>query len=141
MRTIRNNKIKFSINVFKFLRFFVLQIVHFFCFCFVAKLPWRLSSSVYGKPTHTNRYLHALSTYQPSQKISIIQTLALLNSVRASFLADELPQLTTAFRTNHALPYHALFKNILKSLTVLTSSSLNQPLLVPEKYPSLISMK
>ena len=50
----------------------------------LTKKEGKLSTKVYRKKTHTNRYLHSDSHHHPNQKIGIIKTL----TIRASKISD-----------------------------------------------------
>lgn len=69
----------------------------------VTRLPNReLGHSVYRKPTHTNRYLNALSHHHPSQKQSVINSLVhrAVTLSEPDSLPSELVKVTDALTNN-----------------------------------------
>ena len=66
------------------------------------KANGRLGHSVYRKPTHTNRYLHAGSHHHPATKRGVLKTLA-IRAIRVcdkESLDSEMELLKTTFRAN-----------------------------------------
>lgn len=68
----------------------------------VRKRGNKLGHTVYRKPTHTDRYLHALSNHHPSQKYGVIRTLTerARRICEPENLQAELEHLKTAFEAN-----------------------------------------
>ncbi|KAK9890114.1 hypothetical protein WA026_008924 [Henosepilachna vigintioctopunctata] len=68
----------------------------------VRKRGNKLGHTVYRKPTHTDRYLHALSNHHQSQKYGVIRTLTerARRICEPENLQSELEHLRTAFEAN-----------------------------------------
>ncbi|KAL0266587.1 UNVERIFIED_CONTAM: hypothetical protein PYX00_009089 [Menopon gallinae] len=77
----------------------------------------KLTHAVYRKPTHTDRYLHALSNHHPAQKRAVISTLVHRSKTLSGpdTLASELKHLAHALSANGY--HHKLFREALHPKT------------------------